>query len=222
MSEDYTTENSSQFKDRNKILGFLKGVIIDNKHSDKENKIGKVKVQIDSITEIFETDYINISTPMSGPDRGVFFLPEVGDQVLVGFLDGNLKDPVVIGSLWNKEDVPPVKNSDGNNNIKLIKTRSGHKLIFDDTSNDEKIKIITNKGHEISLEDGPDKDKIVIKDSNGSNSIELNSRESSISIISSQKIKLDAPNVEINANGNISIIANQGNVNIKGTLINLN
>jgi len=57
---------------------------------------------------------------MAGKDRGIFFLPEVDDEVLVAFENGDINQPYVIGSLWNGVDVPPETNSDGKNDVKLI------------------------------------------------------------------------------------------------------
>ena len=81
----------------------------------------------------FETEWARVAAPMAGKDRGAFFLPEVGDEVLVAFdrrrraLSLRARCPV------EPPDPPPEKNADGKNNIRIIKTRKGHILKFDDS-----------------------------------------------------------------------------------------
>ena len=100
---------------------------------------------------INESDWVRCTTPMAGKQIGIYFLPEVGDQVLVAFEHGDLSNPVVIGSLWNPDVPPPATNSDGQDNIRLIKTRSGHTITLDDTKDLEKIVIQDKGGSQITM-----------------------------------------------------------------------
>ena len=65
-------------------------------------------------------------TKLAGNLRGFYFLPEVDDEVLVAFEQGDARFPYVVGALWNGKDAPPEKNDDGQNNVRAIKSRSGH------------------------------------------------------------------------------------------------
>jgi hypothetical protein len=79
---------------------------------------------------------------MAGADRGTYVLPEIDDQVLVVFEHGDIGRPIVIGALWSKKQEPVEVNQSGKNQTKLIKSRSGHRIIFDDKDGAEKITIV--------------------------------------------------------------------------------
>jgi len=102
-----------------------------------------------------------VATLMAGDGRGAFFMPEVGDEVVVGFELGNIDRPVILGALWSDQDKPPQQADTGaTNHVRTIVSRAGHEVTFDD-SPDGKITIKTKGGMEITLNDVPP--KIVIK-----------------------------------------------------------
>lgn len=96
--------------------------------------------------------WARLATFMAGADRGSWFIPEVNDEVLVAFLAGDPRHPVVLGALWNGVDAPP-ETMDAGNNLRSITSRSGHKLSFDDTPGAEKVEVVTQAGHQLSLDD---------------------------------------------------------------------
>lgn len=102
-----------------------------------------------------------VATLMAGDRRGSFFMPEVGDEVVVGFEMGNLDRPVILGALWSDQDQPP-DNADtsATNNIRTIVSRAGHEITFDDSPSGS-ILIKTKGGMEITLHEVPP--KITIK-----------------------------------------------------------
>jgi uncharacterized protein involved in type VI secretion and phage assembly len=96
-----------------------------------------------------------VASVMAGKERGAFFMPEVGDEVVVAFEMGNINRPVIIGALWSDVDPPPPGvDSSASNNIRTITSRAGHQVTFDD-SPAGKILIKTKGGFEITIEDGP-------------------------------------------------------------------
>jgi len=117
-------------KNKNIIHGVVVGIVTNNK--DPED-LGRIKVNFPWRGIQDESIWARIATLMAGQDRGSYFLPEIGDEVLVSFEHGDIHQPYVIGSLWNGQDKPPETNSDGKNNNRLIKSRSGHKFIFNDS-----------------------------------------------------------------------------------------
>jgi phage protein D/phage baseplate assembly protein gpV len=117
--------------------------------------LGRVKVKFPDVSDDMESPWARVATPMAGSDRGMYFLPEVDDEVLVGFEGGNLSKPVVLGSLWNPNSLPPTNNSDNLNRKRMIKSKSGHTITLDDTLEMEQVVIKSKGGHTITLDDTP-------------------------------------------------------------------
>ncbi|OGO17716.1 MAG: phage tail protein, partial [Chloroflexi bacterium RBG_16_48_7] len=196
------------------------GIVTNNQDTDG---MARVKVRFPWLAEDAESNWIRIASPMAGNGRGMIFLPEVDDEVLIAFENGDLNRPYVLGALWNGEDNPPETNSDGHNNIRKIRSRSGHEIVFndDDTAHHEKIEIHTNAGHIITMDDSSGAEKIEIKDKTGNNSIKLDSVQNAISITGSTKVTVDAPTVELTSQGNMTFRAN-GILTIQGSMVRIN
>lgn len=86
-------------------------------------------------------------------DQGFMVLPSVDTQVVVGFEAGDLRRPYIVGASWNGVETLP-KDPEAANNYRLIKTRSGSLLEFDDTDGAVKITLSTPGGHKVVLDDG--------------------------------------------------------------------
>ena len=144
---------------------------------------------------------------------GSVFCPEVGDEVVLGFLESDPRFPVVLGSLFSKSNVPPLTQADEKNNIKALYTRSKLQLNFDD---DKKIIEITTPGNNmITLSD--DGKSIEIKDQNN-NSVKLD--DSGITLNSPKDSTLKATgNINLQATGKVSMQATQ-DMELKGMNIN--
>ena len=108
---------------------------------------GRVRVSFPWLPEA-ERDkswWAHVAVPLVGENFGTYFLPEIGDMVVVVFIAGDISVPVIIGSAWNrpkgdesdeekaKKDPPPEVNEDGRNDFRVIKSRIGHRLLFDDS-----------------------------------------------------------------------------------------
>lgn len=120
-----------------------------------------------------------VASFMAGNGRGAFFMPEVGDEVVVGFELGDVNRPVILGALWSDVDAPPAGvDTSASNNIRTITSRAGHQITFDD-SPAGKIVVKTQGGLEITLQDGP------------TPKIEIKSVTSGPVVIGASKIVLD-------------------------------
>jgi len=210
----------SQGSDERNMGGVVIGIVTNNKDPDG---MGRVKVRFPWRDDADESYWARIATLTAGNERGSFFLPEVNDEVLVAFEHGDIHHPYVLGALWNGVDKPPETNADGKNNIRKIKSRSGHEIIFNDDSanKEEKIEIHTNAGHKIILDDSSGKEKIEIVDKTGNNSIKIDSVQNSVSIESAMQLKIKSQMIEIESVGMMTIKAG-GMMTVEGTMVKIN
>jgi len=197
-----------------RIYGVVIGIVTNNQ--DPEN-LGRVKVKFPWLSDQDESYWARIATPMAGKEQGIYFLPEVEDEVLVIFEQGDLRSPYILGGLWNGKDTPPINNRDGKNNQRLIKSRSGHTIRLNDEDGKESIDII----------DKTEKNKISIDTAN--NTITLESDKDIILRASQGKIQLEAQSLEVKTSAETKIEAGAGmeikasaEMNLKAATINLN
>ncbi len=194
------------------------GVVTDINDPDK---LGRVKVRLlNRSTSESETNYIRVMTAMSGAKWGVFFLPEVGDEVLVAFCDGDRHSPYVIGSLWNSKHTQPVQIKDKKNDVRMIKTKSGNTLSFTDTDGEETVELITAKKMKLSMQEKAQ--KITLQDKDGKNLLSIDGKGGNISVTADKKIELKAGSSKIILDGSGKIsIESSGNVEIKGQQVKI-
>lgn len=201
-----------------RINGVVAGIVTNNRD---DRNMGRVKIKFPWLSDENETDWVRIATLMAGNDRGSFFLPEVGDEVLVAFEHGDIDHPFVIGALWNGTDKPPEINSDGKNNIRKIKSRSGHEIILNDEQMKESVVIQTKGNHQIKLDDSAGQEKIEIIDKTGNNKIIFDSMQNLISVESSMQLKIKSQMIEIEAGGMMTIKAGAV-LTLQGAIIKIN
>lgn len=152
---------------------------------DKEG-MGRLQLSFPHLSDVNLSDWARIATPMAGNGTGVYFLPDVGDEVLVAFEQGDINKPVVLGGLWNGPHRPPEWHKDGQNRIRMIKTKAGHTITLDDTSKAEQIIIKDKAGSTIMLQ------------SDGTVSIEA---KKDLTLKATGDINIDAANVKVKVSG---------------------
>lgn len=171
-------------RENHNFYGVTVGLVTNNQDPDG---LGRVKVKFPWLSATEESYWARVLTPMAGNNRGIYFLPEVNDEVLVAFEQGNMAFPYILGSLWNGIDKPPGKNDDGKNNQRIIKSRSGHLIILDDTEGAEQI---------------------IIQDKTGNNQIMINSKENTMNI----KVEKD---LTIEAKGKIIFKSSENDISLE-------
>jgi uncharacterized protein involved in type VI secretion and phage assembly len=197
-----------------RFFGVVVGVVTNNRDPDSMHR---VKVRFPWLDNDHESHWARIATAMAGSGRGSYFLPEVDDEVLVAFEHGSLEHPFVIGALWNGKDSAPENNSDGQNDNRTIKSRSGHVLRLCDSSGGERIDVIDKTGQ----------NKIVITSADNKIAIQA---QGDIEITSQTgKVKISGVSIEVTAMTSVTVQAQTtldatagAEVNIKGALVNIN
>lgn len=173
----------------------ITGFVTDNQDPDS---MGRVKLAI-YLSEIpTETDWLPMVSHFAGDDKGIFSLPDTGDMVLAAFMDEDYKKGYVMGGIWPQAAAIPLSeenpdadlNGDGGNNIRYFRSRSGQRIILDDTDGAEKIQVLN-----------PD----------GTSRIELDGENELINL----QTELD---VTLNAAGMISLTAEEMEITVDGDL----
>lgn len=211
---DLLSASQEQESHANRIYGVVVGVVTNNQ--DKEG-MGRVKVSFPWLSDKDEGNWARVVTPMAGKGRGIYFLPEVHDEVLVVFEHGDVNFPYIVGGLWNGKEAPPVTNEDGKNNLRLIHSRSGHLIRLNDEEGKETIEII----------DKSQKNSITFD--TAKNTITLTSEKDIVLSASKGTIKLEAKLIEIVSKENAKVEAGKemtvkatSTMNIKGSTVNIN
>lgn len=160
----------------------------------------KIQVKVPVLQAAKEGIWARLAKPFASESFGLFFLPEVGDEVLLGYFNDDPSHPVVLGSLYSSKRKPPYELQAAND-IKAIVTRSKHRIEFDEK--DKVITITTPGNNKVVLSD---KDKsILLSDMNG-NTVRLGTE--GIALDSPKDIKCTAKGgITLDAVGAISISA---------------
>lgn len=121
------------------LCGVYYAIVTQNK--DEEQGVARIKVRFPWMPggDSDQAHWAVLAVPMEGGQFGTYTLPEIDDTVLVAFLHGDIRRPVVIGGIWNSKDTPPEVNENGKNDFRFIKSRSGHRMLLDDSS---KVKVV--------------------------------------------------------------------------------
>jgi len=185
------------------FYGVYPALVRDLKDPDQQ---GRVKVSLPWAVDArngggYEA-WARMATFAAGADRGSWWIPDVGDEVLVAFEAGDARHPFVVGVLWNGQDAPPESmDGGGQNHFKSFTSRNGVRILLDDTSGTERLVLETPAGQSVILKDG--ENAIELADANG-NTVKLDS--SGITITASAKVTINASNVEVSA-GMVSVNA---------------
>lgn len=140
----------------------------------ERNGRGQVKLEYPWLDDTLRSDWAPVASVMAGPGRGLFFMPEIDDQVLVAFQHGRFEHPVVLGFMWNGVDRPPSDEP----RERMIRSKNGHTIRFLDS---------TPTAGSLGA--------LIIEDGHG-NTISLSNGQIAINAVA--MVRIDAPAVLIN------------------------
>ena len=180
------------------LSGVVTAIVTDNKDPDST---GRVRVALPWLDAEHVSGWARVSYPGAGPERGMTFLPEVNDEVLVAFHHGNPGRPVVIGGLYNGKDKFPDHKGAGHTD----RGKTVHRGLFTDQ-------------HKLAFVDKAGEEAITLGLRDKSYQITLDKKGTVISIGSDGKVDVKAKSgVTITAvSGNIELVAKAGDVKIGG------
>jgi uncharacterized protein involved in type VI secretion and phage assembly len=173
--------------------------LVTNLEDDED--LGRVKVKFPWLGDEIESWWVPVVSIGAGPERGLQWMPEVDDTVVVMFEHGDIHRPLLVGGVWNNTDKPVYPNSecagDGAVNKRVLKSRSGHIIELDDTDGEEKI---------------------IIRDKTESQKLVIDSAEKTFAITADGDVTVESENgkVTVNSKSDLTIEA-KGNLTIKST-----
>lgn len=194
---------------------------------------GRVKVKFPGMSATDESAWARIVAVGGGTTRGNVFIPEVDDEVLVAFEDGDTRTPVVIGGLYGSaKTIPTLDLTGGKVNKRQLVSRLGHSISFlDGTSTDEKAieLVLADKQNKVHL--GADKTTVTVKSGNeltvtvGSTTISVaqgsgavSVKAATVKIQATGQLQLSAPKIVIAATGTLTL-QSQGVVSVTGATV---
>ena len=177
--------------------------VVENKD---EQKLGRIRVQFpwqEIQSKEMKTPWLRIAVPYAGASKGHQFVPEIGEEVMVGFEMNNAERPYIIGSFYNGGNGKPddkwavSKEEDSTtNNIKAIRTRNGHTILFNDKGDAGLLEIYDNKNNTYHITLSADDKKITIYSAGN------------VEVIADNDINVNAGNnIAVNAEGDITVNA---------------
>lgn len=193
--------------------------VVENKD---EQKLGRIRVQFpwqEIQSKNMKTPWLRIAVPYAGASKGQQFVPEIGEEVMVGFEMNNAERPYIIGSFYNGGNGKPDENwavskeeNGTSNNIKAIRTRNGHTILFNDKGEAGLLEIYDNKNNTYHITLSADDKKITIYSAENVEVVAKNNinviADGNIDVIAKGDIGVNADgNIGIKAKGNISLVA---------------
>jgi len=198
-----------------RYYGVVEAIVVEVDDPEKE---GRVKIKYPWFDDRTVTEWCRVRQLYAGNGYGTFFIPEPGDEVLVSFIHGDMRLPIILGGLYNGQDKPPSHRS-RDKDEKLIRTREGHQLLFNDTRDQHQVVLQTAAGHSADFND---KQEQIAVASSGGHQVLLDDKNKKVEITTSggHQVLIDARGRKITvatAGGQkVTLDANAGTVTIEG------
>lgn len=181
--------------------------------TDNRDPAGHGRVKVARATAPEGELWARLAMPMAGAGRGTYFVPEVGDEVLLAFEQGHPARPYIVGALWNGRDRPPAQGPD----VRVVKSRSGHTVTLDDTDGAERIEIAEKSGRSRIVLDSASGTLTV----HGGGDLTIEAPDGLLKL-SGNRVEIGAEaSVSVHANGQLDLAGN-GPTTVKGATVDIN
>lgn len=198
-----------------KVNGVSVATVINNVDSTGE---ARVQIMLPWLPGFFP--WARVATPMAGMLRGTFFIPQFGDEVLVAFNQGDVREPYILGTLWNTIDRPPTLAPTDAVTKRKIRTPLGHELSFDEAT--QSVTLSSNTFSTVTL------DPLKAEISTPLAKVAIG-KGGDVTISAATKLKLDAPVIEISAKSVLLVKSNGtavfkagGTCTLRGAVVKIN
>jgi uncharacterized protein involved in type VI secretion and phage assembly len=179
---------------------------------------GRVRVRFPHLGMV-ESDWCPVVTPMGGPGRGLVFLPEKDDHVVLALEHGDTNRGFVLGAVWDVSQKPPAgAGKPAENNVRFVRSRSGHQVRLDDTKGKERIEVVDKDGARKVVIDTAAKKVQVVCDSGD---VEVTAGSGAVSVKAGGAVTVEGATVTIKATGAMTVEAG-GTLTLKGAMVNIN
>ena len=200
----------------NRIRGVTLATVVSNMDLSGQ---GRVQIKLPSMPNY--QPWARVAMLSAGSERGTYFIPQEGEEVLVAFNQGDLKDAYVIGVLWNGRDKPPFRGPMDPVQKRAIRTPQGHEVLFDDM--EQSVVVKTSTGQKITMK--PESIEVAAGDAA---KIKLET-SGSVTIEASTRIELKAPSIKLDASSSLDLKASVvgtfdggANCTVKGNMVFIN
>ena len=199
---------------------------------DDPDKLGRIKVKYIGVPGSVQSGWARMATVGAGLNRGIVFLPEINDEVIIGFEGGDIRRPVVLGGLYNGKDTPPpepLKQAQGETNVRRLVGKQGNFIEFGDGTGDTEnhVKLAMKGSSELRI--GKDQTTLdtkgkPLKITVGSAVVEIDDKGNvkisgdTISLKATKDLTLEGLNVTVKATQKIAVSGNIGEVKAMGQL----
>jgi uncharacterized protein involved in type VI secretion and phage assembly len=144
-----TTRQSRVTSTDRRFYGVVEGIV--EQVVDPEQQC-RVRVRYPWFDDAEVSDWCRVASLFAGNGYGATWTPEIGDEVAVAFVHGDMRIPVVMGGLFNGTDKPATPRT-ADKNQKAFRTKAGHQLVLDDSSASLGVEVLTKAGHRLHLDD---------------------------------------------------------------------
>lgn len=147
MSTRSTSEAGADIR----VPGVARGIVTDLSDPDRE---GRIRVRYPWLDNQMMSNWASIAAPMAGNGRGLFAMPELEDEVVLGFDRGRANHPIVLGFTWNGQDAPP----DQDTRVRTWQSTNGHAFMMVDSTPEAgstgAVVIVDGHGNSITMGNG--------------------------------------------------------------------
>ncbi|MDR2817711.1 MAG: phage baseplate assembly protein V [Oscillospiraceae bacterium] len=178
-----------------RLYGIVLGSVLEI--GDKENQ-GKLRVKIPT-REKDNSYWIPVVSGVAGKSWGIFLMPEIGDEVVIAFVDGNIHNPFVIGSVYKNSSQLLGSYAGKDNYKKAFVTKGKNKVLINDAPDEQSIEVSTAKGNRFLLDDK--KNQMIISDKSGGNSVVFSTENGLLTVKVGGKLTIDVNGMSLILDG---------------------